>query len=379
MRARTSSAVRGVAAIFAVCAAGLFAGCASSHKEFAYVVGQGTNEVFEFRLQNNGTLTPLGTPNFAVGSNPAAVTAQTAGNFLYIAAFSGNDITLLDINQGNGSLSVPVSNSIVVPVNPPNIFNTGTGPISMAMSPTAPFLFVANQTSGDITAFTVDPGTGNLGNVAGSPFAITPVSHPQSLAISPKGDFLFVANPGQGTVAAFAIGNNGVLTAVAGSPFAMGTGAMPSAVAVGRDGRFLYVADTAHNAVLGFSVAASGAIAPISGSPFAAGAAPSGLGTDPQGAFLYAANFGSNSVSAYVIDAASGALGPVNGSPFATGGVGPSSVAVNATTTAVYVTNQTSHDIAGFAISSNGALKALPGSPFNVATSASSIGLVVTQ
>jgi 6-phosphogluconolactonase len=378
MRARTSSALGGVAAVFAVCITVILSGCASAHKEFAYVVGQGTNEVFEFRLQNNGTLTPLGTPNFAVGSNPSAVTAQTAGNFLYIAAFAGNDVTLLDINQGNGNLAVPVSNSIVVPVNPPNIFNTGTGPISMAMSPTSPFLYVANQTSGNITAFTVDPGTGNLGNVAGSPFAIMPASNPQSLAISPKGDFLFVANTAQGTVAAFAIGNNGVLTAVAGSPFAMGAGATPTAVAVGRDGRFLYVADSAHNAVLGFTVS-NGALSPISGSPFAAGAAPSALGIDPQGALLYAANFGSNNVSGYVIDAASGALGAVNGSPFATGGVGPSAVAVNATTTAVYVTDQTSHDIAGFAISSNGALKALAGSPFNVATSASSISLVVTH
>ena len=256
------------------------------------MVGQGTNEVFEFRINGNGTLAPLGTPNFAVGSNPSAVTAQTAGNFLYIAAFAGNDVTLLDINNKNGNLSVPVSNSIVVPVNPPNIFNTGTGPIAMAMSPTAPFLYVANQTSGDITAFTVDPGSGSLGTVAGSPFPITPVSHPQSIAISPKGDFLFVANPGQGTVAAFAIGNNGVLTAVAGSPFAMGAGATPNAVVVGRNGGFLYVADTAHNAVLGFAVQTNGTLAPINGSPFAAGAQPIGLGIDPQGAFLYAANTG---------------------------------------------------------------------------------------
>ena len=377
MRARTISVLCGVIAVVAVCVAGLLSGCANGQKEFAYVVGQGTNEVFEFRVQNNGTLAPLGTPNFAVGSNPSAVTAQTAGNFLYIAAFSGNDVTLLDINKSNGNLSVPVSNSVVAPVNPPNIFNTGTGPISMAMSPTAPFLYVANQTSGDITAFTVDPGSGSLGTVAGSPFLITPASNPQSLAISPNGNFLFVANPPQGTVAAFAIGNNGALTAVAGSPFAMGAGATPNAVVVGRDGRFLYVADTAHNAVLGFAVQTNGTLAAINGSPFAAGAAPSGLGMDSQGALLFAANTGSNNVSAYVIDASSGALGQVTGSPFATGGVGPSAVAVNATTTAVYVTDQTSHDIAAFSISSSGALKPLAGSPFNVATAASSISLVL--
>lgn len=381
MRARTISVLCGVIAVVAVCVAGLLSGCANGQKEFAYVVGQGTNEVFEFRVQGNGTLAPLGTPNFAVGSNPSAVTAQTAGNFLYIAAFSGNDVTLLDINKSNGNLSVPVSNSVVAPVNPPNIFNTGTGPISMAMSPTAPFLYVANQTSGDITAFTVDPGSGNLGTIGTFPLpsppapAPPPVFHPHAIAVSPKGDLLFTANPAEGTVTVFSIGSKGDLTLV-GAPVFLGAGATPNAVVVGRDGRFLYVADTAHNAVLGLAIQ-NGTLTAINGSPFAAGAAPGGLGIDPQGSLLFAANAGSNNVSAYVIDASSGALGQVTGSPFATGGIGPSAVAVNSTTTAVYVTDQTSHDIAAFSISSSGALKPLEGSPFNVATSASSISLVL--
>jgi 6-phosphogluconolactonase len=127
---------------------------------------------------------------------------------------------------------------------------------------------------------------------------------------------------------------------------------------------------------LGFSIQSGGALAPINGSPFAAGAAPVGLGIDPQGALLFAANSGSNSVSAYAIDSNSGALGAVSGSPFATGGVGPSAVAVDANTSFVYVTEQTSHDIAAFSIASNGALKAITGSPFGVATAASAITVV---
>lgn len=384
MRARTISALCGFIGIVAVCGAVFLSGCASSQNQFAYVVGQGTNEVFEFRVQGNGTLAPLGTPNFAVGSNPSAVTAQTAGNFLYIAAFAGNDVTLLDINNNNGNLSVPVSNSVVVPVNPPNIFNTGTGPVAMAMSPTAPFLYVANQTSGNITAFTVDPGSGSLGTIGTFPLSSPPapvpppVFHPHAIAVSPKGDLLFTANPVEATVTVFSIGSKGDLTLV-GAPVFMGAGATPNAVVVGRNGSSLYVADTAHNVVLGFAVQTNGTLSPINGSPFAAGTQPIGLGIDPQGAFLYAANTGSNNVSAYVIDSASGALGAVNGSPFATGGLGPSAVAVNSTTTAVYVTDQVSHDIAAFSISSSGVLKPLVGSPFNVATSASSVTVVVTQ
>ena len=375
MRARKFSALYGAIAFLVVSVGGFLTGCASGHKQFVYAAGQGTNEAFEFRVQTNGSLLPLSTPNFPVGSNPSAIAPHTSGAFLYVADFAGNDVTLLDINKSNGSLSVPVSTSIVVTVNPPNIFPAGTGPISLQMSPTAPFLFVANQGSSNVTAYVVDPGTGSLGTVGGSPFLISPASHPSSLAVSPKGDFLFVANATEGTVAVFSISSTGVLAQV-GAPVSMGAGATPNAVAVEHSGRFLYVADSAHNVVLGFSIQSGGALAAINGSPFAAGAAPSGLGIDPQGVLLFAANSGSNSVSAYAIDSSSGALGAVTGSPFATGGVGPSAVAVDADTSIVYVTEQTSHDIAAFSIASNGTLKAVTGSPFGVATAASTISVV---
>jgi 6-phosphogluconolactonase len=375
MRARTISALGAVIAVIASGAIFL-SGCASGHKQFVYVVGQGTNEVFEFRAQPDGTLVPLGGPNFPAGSNPAALAPHTSGNFLYIADFSGNDVTLLDINKSNGQLSVPVSNSVVAPVNPPNIFPAGSGPIAVAMSPTAPFLFVANQVSGDIFAYTVDPGAGGLGTVQGSPFTIAPASNPTAMAVSPKGNFLFVANSTQATVAAFAIGSNGALTVVPGSPFSMGAGATPSSLTVEHSGRFVYVADPAHNAVLGFSIQGNGSLTAIAGSPFAAGTLPGAVAADPQGALLFAANAGSNNVSAYVIDAGSGALGAVSGSPFATGGQGPSALVVDTNSSALYVTDKTTHDIAAFGILSNGALKPVAGSPFGLATSGSAITVV---
>jgi 6-phosphogluconolactonase (cycloisomerase 2 family) len=381
MRARKLKAFYGGIAFLAVCMAGFLSGCASGHKQFVYVTGQGTNEAFEFRVQSNGALVPLGTPNFPVGSNPSALRPHTSGDFLYITDFAGNDVTLLDINASTGNLSVPVSISIVNPTNPTNIFATDKGPVSLVMSPTAPFLFTANQTASNVTAYTVDPGTGSLQVIQptqttpGSPFPIVPASHPSAMAISPKGDFIYIANGTEGTIAVFNIAGNGVLTQV-GLPTSVGTGATPTSIAVEHSGRFLYVTDSAHNAVAGFAIQTGGALTPINGSPFAAGAAPIGLGIDPQGALLYAANSASNTVSAYAIDAGSGALGAVTGSPFPTGGVGPSAVAVDADTSFLYVTEQGSHDIAAFNIASNGALQAVKGSPFNVATAASAITVV---
>lgn len=376
MRARTISALCVVITIFT---GYLFTGCASTHKQFAYVVGQGTNEVFQFQVHQDGTLEALGTPNFPAGSNTSAVTPDTSRQFLYVANFAGNDLTLLDINQGNGNLSVPVSNSVVIPTNPPNIFNTDAGPIALVMSPTAPFLYVANQTSGDISAYTVDPGAGGLGTVQGSPFLITPATNPSAIAISPSGNLLFTANATQGTVAAFTISSTGQLAEVAGSPFSAGAGSTPVAIAVERTGRFLYVADKAHNAVVGFAIQNNGTIALLSGSPFATGASPAGLAVDPQGSLLYTANAVSNDVTGFAIDPNSGALGVLTGSPFPTGGIGPSGITVNSNTSVVYVTDQTTHDIAALGILSGGVLKPLAGSPFGVATAPTQIKLVVAQ
>jgi 6-phosphogluconolactonase (cycloisomerase 2 family) len=234
-----------------------------------------------------------------------------------------------------------------------------------------PFLFVANQGSGDISAFTIDPGTGNLGAVKLSPFVVGASFHPSSIAVSSKGNSLYVVDPTLAQIAAFSINSTGQLTAV-GAPVSVGVN--PTFVTVEPTGRFVYVADSGSNAVFAFSIQSNGALSPINGSPFAAGAQPVAITTDPQGALLYVANHGSNSVSGYVIDSSTGALGAVSGSPFATGGAGPGFLA--ASNAFLYVSDQTTNDIAAFAIANNGSLTAVPGSPFTVATSPQWISLL---
>jgi 6-phosphogluconolactonase len=349
---------------------GGLAGCASGSKTFLYVTGPGTNEVFQFQRHSNGSLTALSQPTASVGSAPTSVVLTPSGNFAYIANFAGNNVTLLSVNKGNGQLTVPANTNPIPSLNPPNIFNAGTGPIAMAAS-TNPFLFVANQGSGDISAFTIDPKTGNLGVVSGSPFAIGGGFHPSSIAISSKGSFLYVVDSTLAQVAAFSVGSNGALTAV-GAPVSVGV--TPVFVAVEPTGRFVYVADKGGNAVFAFSIQSNGSLSAINGSPFTAGSQPVAIATDPQGALLYVGNHGSNNVSGFVIDANSGALGAISGSPFATGGAGPGFLA--ATNAFLYVGEQTTNDVAAFAIGTNGALTAVTGSPFSVATSPQWISLL---
>src|SRR5260370_32795578 len=99
---------------------------------------------------------------------------------------------------------------------------------------------------------------------------------------------------------------------------------------------FVYAANNGSNNVSAFSITPStGALTAVSGSPFAAGTAPTAIAADPSGKFVYVANVGSNNVSAYASDPASGALSNVPGSPFSTG-IFPASVTVDPSGKFVY-------------------------------------------
>jgi 6-phosphogluconolactonase (cycloisomerase 2 family) len=87
-------------------------------------------------------------------------------------------------------------------------------------------------------------------------------------------DFLYVSNAGADTVSAYAINpGSGALTHVKGSPFA--TGSVPSALAVDPTGSFAYVANAGSNNISAYTIdQASGALTPVAGSPFATGSSP---------------------------------------------------------------------------------------------------------
>jgi 6-phosphogluconolactonase (cycloisomerase 2 family) len=155
----------------------------------------------------------------------------------------------------------------------------------MVMSGNSKFLYVAlvgtASPNNKIAAFAIDPTTGVLSTVPGSPFVTGNGPAQMTLVpvtLTPKG-FLYTANAQDGTISAFTGDDNtGVLTPVSGSPFAAGTSVAglavtPSATAAGS--YFLYAADTQAKTVRAYTVdGTSGALAPVPGSPFPAGNAP---------------------------------------------------------------------------------------------------------
>src|SRR5262245_10959073 len=83
------------------------------------------------------------------------------------------------------------------------------------------FLYAANAGSNTVSGFSINPATGVLTPVPGSPFATGGVADGigVSLATTPDDKFLIAANGSSMTITVFSIAANGALSQVAGSPF----------------------------------------------------------------------------------------------------------------------------------------------------------------
>lgn len=242
--------------------------------------------------------------------------------------------------------------------------------VASAQTTLSRFAYVANYNSGDVSGYAIDPATGALTPVPGSPFsALCPVS----VLVDPTGRFAYVPNlcPGytySGSISAYTIdANTGSLNPIPGSPFSIPSDTGATSAVIDPTGKFLYANLYAYlfGAVAGFAIdPISGALTPVPGSPFAAASYLSPITIDPKGKFAYMeAVAGSNvSVLGFAIDSTSGSLAPVPGTPPSGGDL--FHITIDPTGKFAYVPDP-SAGVLAFAIDgTTGTLTPIPGSPF---------------
>jgi 6-phosphogluconolactonase len=338
---------------------------------FAYVVGTGDNSIHALDEKSTGELQAATLPTFSTNPRPVAMVLHPSKNFIYVANQTAGTVSGFNVDHNTGILT-PVGTALP-PTPVCNSASACSNPLSLAINSAGTFLFVLNQGAvppataapATISVFSIDTTKGLLTPVAGSPFSFASMvaPNPQFLAIAPSGNTLYVANGSSGTISAFSVAANGTPTEIAGSPFA--AGAFMAGMAIDSKGQFLYATDTNNNKIASFSIQGSGALAPVAGSPFATDFAPVAVTLDSAGATLFCANFGGATVS--VFKTSSGALTQVSGSPFSlvtSGSPQPSFVVVDPSGTFLYVANQGTRSIVGFTIHTDGTLAMLPTSPF---------------
>jgi 6-phosphogluconolactonase len=280
-----------------------------------------------------------------------APSAAWARNFVYTQGAQSDSLSGFAIDPGTGTL-VPLAGSP---------FSAPGSPFAVALHPSGRFLY-HSASSSLIGSKLVDLSTGAL-TPLGAPVN-TGSSGAVDIQIDPAGVFLYVVNTIPNTLSAFRIDAvSGALTPVAGSPFAAGAG--PYSATIDPTGRFLYAGNTSGSGVSAFSIdRATGALSALPGSPFPTAATTRGVALDPAGRFLYAASGSDNTVSAFTIDASTGVLTTVPGSPYPSG-VSPLLAAVDRAGRHLYVTNTASNNVSAFRIDGgSGALTPVAGSPF---------------
>jgi 6-phosphogluconolactonase len=294
-------------------------------RHYAYVLdstgGAQPGGISEYSVGGSGTLaaartaqalsnTTVSSTPPKTGLNPLAMVVGSNGNFVFVANQGSNSISVFSVDSGTGLLTEIAGSPFATPAGPSGLATTGNT------------LFVANQGAGTVSVYTFDQTSGNLTQAAGSPFAAG--TSPTALDLDPSGKFLFVADQASNGVYAFSVGGSSGLSLIAGSPFPTGT----TPVNVRVVGTSVYVANTGSGNVSAYSISGSGALTAISGSPFSTGTNPVYVASGNSGRLVFVANQGSNNISVFQVGSG-GALSAVSGSPFATPTGNPAAIVSN--------------------------------------------------
>lgn len=302
---------------------------------FVFTANAGGNNISGFANDGAGNLTAVPGSPFASPGQPFGLAATPNNAFLYVSSFQNAQVTGFSISATTGTLT-----PLACPVA-----TTGLQPLKIAINPAGTLLFTSNQ-AGSVSGFAINATTGCLTAIS----TTTTDSVARGLTIDGTGQFLYVVTGGGG-IDLFTINANGTLTRQAIGGFDSGTTTMlavkaipginvllatdggstnnlrsfiintttgaltpivvtvpgssppnPSAIAVNTPANAtnpqFYVANTASNNLTVNTIAADGTSGASSLTVVAA-TGPIDLAVDPTGKFLYVANNGASTVSAF--------------------------------------------------------------------------------
>jgi 6-phosphogluconolactonase (cycloisomerase 2 family) len=285
-------------------------------KKFLYAVNSFAATISIFSVASDGTLTLSATPIPEGGSAPDAAVIDPSGKYLLVTNNISNDVSVFSIDSGTGALSQVAGSP----------FYANNDPSEILITPSGKFVYVTNPGTGTVTGFSFSNGV--LVTVPNTPTSSG--AGATGLAVDSSGRFLYVANASApnalvstiGNISAFNIDpNTGALTSVLGSPFTVSQGNGPTAIAVDPGGRFVYAITSGSSfSIWGFAITATnGQLTPLTNSPFSLTAGGTFALIDPSGNRLYTGAASSNGVAGFNYDSSSGAPTTISGSPFSTG------------------------------------------------------------
>jgi hypothetical protein len=255
---------------------------------------------------------------FSVDPGSGALTARPfspialSGNLACVAASPTSAPVVVGSDAGLWSIVITSSAATIAAGSP--VSTSGASPFSCAFSRDGLYAYTGGNVGSIIAEFFVNPSTGVLAPLAGSPFD-TLAGNPVAYATDSAGRF-YTSNFGTGVRAFTSAG--GTLTAVAGNPFASGLAGGVQGVL--HPSGFYVVADRSANRLGVFAIAGAGAgttLSAVAGSPFTTGGSFTDAVTVAGSAFVVAANGISRNLTVFSVNTGTGFLtslgpGPIN-------------------------------------------------------------------
>ena len=322
-----------------------------------------------FVIDANGKLAPINGSPFPIGTNISQMLIAPNSKFAYVADYNLAERTYyLDVASRSTSTGALTSTGT----------SAATGPevLKLLTDPAGKFLYVEDQCDG-IYAYTINQTTGTLTQLDDSPYPPPSNCRAEGMAISANGKYLFAVN---GAVSGYASGvtiylidpATGALMAVSGSPFLDRYHDQMEDLAIDPNNKFVYVGGSSSITV--FEIGAGGVLSEVAGSPFPT-LGRDGLDhllLDPTGRLLYTVTgngVGDNVYQVLSVNRSTGAIAPiqtignatVTPLDFFSTGAEP----IQTTPTYAYVADSKSNEFSEFAINpSTGALTSL-GAPLS--------------
>jgi 6-phosphogluconolactonase len=333
----------------------------------------------------------------AVPSPGSGSSGAGAGStpFVYVGSGEGQ-ITRFSLDERTGALSRRTT------------FDGGRVPSFLAVSPSRRLLFAVNEAEpGEVSSFTVRPGTGELTLINR---AASGGDGPAHLSVDRTGRWLLVANYGGGTAAVVPIGIAGMLGAATDVE---ASGGKAHHVTVSPDNRFVFVTCLEPNYIAQYRFdAATGTLTPnVPATLVIPGANPgprhlafhpggelafvvnehastvsslrydrasgllsvlettsalpspvpgntgAGIAVHPNGRFVYSSNRGHNSIATFSVDQSAGRLTLIGNA--STGGITPRHFSLNDEGTMLFVANQRSGNVVAMRVNPGGTLTSI--------------------
>ncbi|WP_298820176.1 beta-propeller fold lactonase family protein [uncultured Chloroflexus sp.] len=264
-----------------------------------YALNNGSNTVSAYSVNfDTGTLTALPFSPISLGSGDwDCLTVHPGGSPLVVGGFDSE----------HKLLSFVISGASATPAAGSPYVDFGTVALSCVFSRNGNYMYASGSASPSLAGFSVNPATGALTPLPGSPFD-TVEGTVFALATDDTGR-LFMGTLGGQNIRAFTT-DNGVPTPVEGNPFT--SGIEETTYGMIHPAGYYLVADRDGNRVGVYRIDNSGSsttLTAVTGSPFASGGSYTNLlALNQSGALLFAAHGDSRNITTFAVNASSGAL-----------------------------------------------------------------------